>query len=342
MRGEEFLKAVAYIDAAWIEEAEDAQRKRAPLRKHIAAKAAGFLLAMGVFAVFAAWLFLPIRPQEGAAALRYVRVRDRLAAYESAPLTHYEEWTLEGCIGEPYGDGGALFRLKDTDTLSRLILRHADGACEMLRFLRFESCLTEEAADRLTETGLLTADDRERLRFGEAYTFGEVLEEIYGVHDAGAIVSVTWEKAEFDRSRIGKSVRVPTVVMRGEESVGRFYGILCGLVSASDDADPPARIFAESPAYREGVSPLSVQTDRRVTVRLKNGETITLEYVPTAGVLYQSYRALYVPLTDEDNRWLAEAVGIDTEWRDHGAESPPGGAETARPPEAGTAGGTTP
>ena len=44
----------------------------------------------------------------------------------------------------------------------------------------------------------------------------------------------------------------------------------------------------------------------------------------------------------EDNRWLAEAVGIDTEWRDHGAESPPGGAETARPPEAGTAGGTTP
>ena len=338
MRGGEFLNAVAYIDPKWIEEAESFRKRRAPLWKRIAARAAGFLLAAGSLFLLGAWLFLPVEPWEGSARMLYVRVQDKAAEYRSAALCRFDEWTLGARIGEPFGSLGTVFRLKDTETLSRLILRRRDGSFELYRFVRFEPDLTEQTVDHLIERGFFTQEDRGLVRLGAENTFGDVLVLIYNVREAGDIVSVTWEKAEFDHTKIGKSVRVPTVVMKDAADVLRAYGIFRGLVSAPDETDPPARITAQTPAYREGEAPLSIQTGRKVTLRLKNGETVSLEYDALSGVFTQTFRSLYEPVSEGDRLWIAETVGIDTEWRDHGAASQPQGMETAPPPDPGQPG----
>ena len=320
MRGTELLDAMAYLPPEQIEAAERRNRKRAPFLRRISVAAAVlFCLTSTLF--FSAWAFLPALNTENAERIVLCRVGDRLAEYAVTDVSRYQDWTMESRKGESLGAN--IWRIKDAEDLVRVIWDDGQHYPELLRFRSFRAFLDEDSPF-FTE-GILTEEDRTLLRFGESYPFGEVLETIYGVASWEDIRSVTWEKADFDRSAAGKRVKAETCVLRDEESLIRVYHILKDLVRSSGDAEGPRRVFADDPAYRNGELPLSIQTDRRVTVTLKSGETIRFQYAPGEGMLCENYTVLYDPLNADDNRWLIERIGIDLTWHDWGANASPTG-----------------
>ena len=316
MRGTELLEAMAYLPPEQIESAERRDKKRVPFLRRISLAAAVLICLTGAL-FFSAWAFLPALNTENAERIVLCRVGDRLAEYAVTETSRYQDWTMESRKGENFG--GDLWRAKDVDDLVRLIWDDGQHRPELLRFRSFRAFLDEDSY--LFTEGILTEEDRTLLRFGESYTFGEVLEKIYGVTSWEDIRSVTWEKADFDRSAAGKRVKVGTCEMRDEESLIRVYDIMKNLVRSSGEADGPGRVFADDLTYRNSELPLSIQTDRSVNVTLKSGETIRFQYAPGEMMLFENYTILYDPLDADDNRWLIERIGIDLTWHDWGANA---------------------
>ncbi|MBQ5354462.1 MAG: hypothetical protein IIU08_01160 [Clostridia bacterium] len=332
MRGDEFLRAMAYLSPDLIEKAGSAGKVRAPLWKRFASAAAVLFLAAGIL-FLVPYLFLPDRAGEERAKVMDVRVGDKLARYLAVPMSRFDRRTAEGRVGEQYEDRDSLYRVKGADDLTHLLFQREDGEWEMYRFFGFQPYLTEEGIGNMVEFGFIPASDGEKLSVGTPYTFGDVLERICGAEGPGDLESVMWEKPDFDRSKVGKSVRVEKTVTRDREDLAYLYEVFRNLVCAPPETDPPGRVWADSGAYLAGEKPLSVQTERKVTLRLKSGAKIELCYSPADGVIYQDFSVLYEPLKEEDNRRLTEMAGIDLAWRDWGRNPKIEGAETASPPK---------
>ena len=349
MRGEKMLEAVGYLTPALIESAavpeseirsgtdpaqspkdgKESVKKRNAVPRRVWA-AAAFVCAAGIL-WFSLWAFVPVARGEQAARFTFVKIGDRLAEYRVEETSRWQTWTANLSLGDEIAEN--LYRVKGEDDLVRLIRVGSDAQPEILRFGSFLVDLTEDSP--LPAMLGLTEEDRAALAYGESYTFGEVLGTVYGISSREDLKSVTFEKDTFDRSAVGKRVRVEKVVLRDEESLARFRGILTSLVRSpgGEDENGPRRVYAGNPDYESGKAPLSVQTDRLVTVRLNNGEKIFFHYAPREGILYENYGVLYNPIPEDDNEWLIGRVGIDLTPRDRGTNAEPVGAETAQPPK---------
>ena len=334
MRGKDLLDAVAYIDPDLIEEAENRGVTRRPaLWKRIVRAAAVFLLFAVGIGVLGLWLFVPMDGGEEALRVSYVQIGDRLALYTAVRTSRFDRLTLPYRTGELYA-GSFVYRVKGSDNLAVLLREKGDGTLEPYRFRSFVP-IGEDSLGWLRFAETDPPIDPDSLRRGGTYAFGEVLELIYSVNSPEEFAGVRFSKADFDRSSVGKRVSVDPVSVKDAESLGRIWDILRRLVRAEEEAVPAARIGAESPAYLDAMAPLSIQTDREVTVRLKNGEELRFLYSPGSGTFSENMSVLYEPIEEADNRWLTELAEIDTAWRDWGTNPLPFGAETAVPEKPG-------
>lgn len=246
-------------------------------------------------------------------------------------------------VGEPVSRG-SIYQMKDTDNLQYLIKDCGNGEYELLQFRSFFVDLAEiddryYASEIMREqytAGILTDEDLAQLRYHSTYTYGEVLESIYGVASAEDVDCIIWDKTEYDHTEVGKSVPVKKYVMKDEASIKRFYDILYLLPRVPVDTELPERIYSGDEAYLTGMKPLCAQTERSVLIKLTNGAEIQFYYSPTGSCLYESSYVVYETINAADNEWLIETVDINLSWVDYGVnpvKNNPPGSETKTPRE---------
>jgi len=112
-------------------------------------------------------------------------------------------------------------------------------------------------------------------------------------------------------------VKVHAVTLRDTAELTRLYGILAGMVRAPCDAEKPDAVGIRDAAYLAGKMPLALQTERKVTVTLKDGTELALSYLPSS-LQFDGWETI----TESDNAWLIMAAEIDMAWRDWGTMEP--------------------
>lgn len=336
MKQEKMIRYMNLIDSKYIAEADPANAKNIKRNKiqrrvlRLGTIAACFICVIGVLNLYV-WLFVPNPSTEQLKQTVQFRLEDKLASYEILDVSRWQDWTLEKKIGETIV-AESIYRIKDSDNLLYLIRDKGDGTYDLLKFEAFSAYLPDLHESYYYQAGILTEEDLEQLSYNTTYTYGEVLDKIYGITSAKDIVRIFWQKTDFDNSKVGKSVRVDRYVMKDDESIERFYGIMCDLVRERHETDAPVRIFSNDEAYLSQEMPLCAQTEREVLIQLKNGEEIRFYYSPTGNCLYENGVIRYEPISNENNEWLIDTVGINMSWVDYGVNINPSGAETAYAP----------
>ncbi len=269
-------------------------KKRIALWSRIGAVAACFAL----LAVAALWLFLPASvTEEQVMYCISIPISGFDAEYQViTKMSRYEKMVLGSRVGEPFAEHGELelFKLKGRDSIEFLIVRNSEGEYRLLKFIRYWS-----------EDGAVDV------------TFGQVLNEIYGIASADEFNSVRFSKSNHFRDDIGEKVFVNTTVIDDAESLGRIYSILSGL-KFYEHKSIVSSVSPHDEAYLRGEKPLSAQTERLVKLKLTDGRELELYLYASDGCISIPGGIIYAEMADADRDWLIGRVGIDTQYRDWG------------------------
>ncbi len=262
------------------------------------------------------WMFVPLGTVNDSAIYRTVEIGDLNAQYlykKVAAMSNFERWTLRKRLGEPYRSGFAIYyRVEGRGDIADLIVFDSVGNCNLIQFERF---VGEDGTAR-----------------GLDLTMGFVLETIYDISSADDIKSVTFSKDLLNRNDIEKKVKVPTVQIKDREQIERIFSAFSALKYPSG-ASNIKNISHSSPEYRNGELPLSVQTGRKVTLKLYDGRTLEWKLDPVGKYIDMGRSTRYGLFTDEDMSWLIDLAQIDMEYRYWGTHEDVFGGETASPRE---------
>jgi len=330
MKTNRIIDALQYLDEDLITDAE----KPISLGKHSsigckAATVAACLVAVVGLVLFSVWMFVPdfnfgVREDLGQTST-FCRMEKYMATYNVEELSRFDQLMWKNRIGDLYIQHGTarFYRLNDSNTLKQLILLESDDAKPKL--LSFDMLWVPSSEEYLRESflvqnGFLNDDDLSVLVYQGSVAFTEVLDYIYGVSSHTDIEKVKFEKSDADHSKIGKRVEVETVVVEDGETLETIYNALSVSIQIlSTNSVLDHRVFCESEAYLKGEMPLSAQTERKMILYLKNGETLELLYAPTAYTVCTDVASLgFLINIPTYNTRLIEIAGIDMEYRYHG------------------------
>lgn len=324
MKRQMISAAVEKISDNYVSEAAEcalsAKASRRSLRWMTAAASIALVLGLGVFS---AWLFTPAEMWTASTndlKITMVRVDDKMASYRLVDMSPYEQTMIKSWCGELYTThaGTRFYLIKGQEGLYRLILENDEG----LQLVEFDSWVQSMSADRWMtsywyEQGYITDADIAALDTESEINYGDTLRIIYGVQSAEDIVSVKFEDADIDKTDIGDSIKIKSVILRDGESLERMYGILCGMTERGA-WEGWTRIFAENEQYKNGTLPLSEQTERRVTVTLDSGYKLRFDYSPVSSVIKKYGTDVSAVLDEQDNAWLISSAEIDMQYRYYG------------------------
>lgn len=316
--------AVSQISDDYIAEAAEYNAaSRAPRKTWRWLTAAASIILVFGLGIFSVWFFTPSdmwRASTNALQLTVVRVDDKMASYAFVDMSPYEVTMIESWRGELYRQHGdaRFYRIKGQNELSSLILENDDG----LRLVEFESWIQPMSADRWQTSywydyGYVTDADIAALDAESEIFYGDTLRIIYGVESAEDIVSAKFEDADIDKTDIGDGIKIKSVTLRDGESLARIYEILCGMTER-DAWQGWVRIFAHDEQYKNGILPLSEQTERRVTVTLAGGYQLRFDYSPTSSIIKKYGVGVGAELSEQDNAWLISVAGIDMQYHYYG------------------------
>ncbi len=267
------------------------------------------------------YLFVPLSAIETRAVTLEFKIGDLNAVYvykQVGAMSNFEKWTLNQNLGERFQiEYRTLYKLKGHDDIEKLIVFDSIGNCNLIEFQRF-----------LDDDGLTVNVD---------LTMGYVLDVIYNITSADDIRSVTFSKADWQIGNgIEKDVKISTETVRDRAQIDRIFSIFCSLKYPAKEYND-SYISPSHSDYLNGTSPLSVQTNRKMTVKLYDGRTFEWEFEPFGKCVDMGKTApIYGDMSDEDLEWLIETIGIDTEYRNWGIpkdEERVSDAETASPTE---------
>lgn len=341
MKAMDFLTLVGELDEVALAPA-DKQKKHRPL--WMAAAAACFCACL---LGFSAWFFLPpMGAFHDDQRTVVIRVDDRLISYEildQDTMSRFERTLLPDEAGEVLARhrDHTFYRVADASDLVYLIMVDGDGKTSVVEYEDYVPTVGMDMTDSmLTENGWFTDGDIAALNRSAPPTMGEVWETVYGVTSAAGLQSIRFEKTHAFEGGVESKVRVKAVTVRDQEALGRLYGMLVPMIPADYGQEPDfGWVGTQDEAYLNGEVPLCAQTARDLTITLASGRQVKLSYYPATGLLHQRGTRFYTMLSESDNRWLIDLVGIDMAWRDWGTEksasTPQGdGCETATVPEA--------
>ena len=318
------LLAMGEIHERYIDEYENYRPERRSFTKYSGACIAAMLAVFILVGGFAMWLRLPAGVSEAQIQrMTYLVIDGWIAEYQvldDADMTNYEALTLRRGALYTERNGAAYYFLHGRDTLYRLVMVDEAGEERLVEFRNLRDRLSAE--QDMTKTmwydwGFLTDEDIPTLRREETYTFGYMLETICGVTSADDIKQVRFEKTETGSFDWERRVKVHTVTLRDEAALTWLYGILAGMVRAPWDAEQADAVGIRDAAYLAGEMPLALQTERRVTITLKDGTELALSYLPAA-MQFDGWETINEP----DNAWLIRTAEIDMAWRDWGTMEP--------------------
>ena len=268
-------------------------------------------------------VFLPqfirlIGPQENRLDTLICIIDNRIATYEIIDNSDRSIFSLENKKGEYFDTVGkySVYKIKDHKDILYLIFDDGNTIkyCQFIRFFYDDEWLSNEEFRKGLKTsdwykkGFLN-DDTISTLINAPYSFQYVLETIYGITSSLDIVSVKFDKANFDNTKEGKAVKIEAVTLNKQEDIYKMYNILCSLQRTPGDDIPEEKNAKEQQFKKNGN--LLIKVSRVVTISLANGESIEFQYSSVANALYESGMVLYNLLEENDNNWLISVAKID-------------------------------
>lgn len=327
MKSMEFLTLLGDLDDSILTTETAPARTASGTKKHRRALWASIAACLCVCCLaFSAWFFIPPSVNSAQAAkFVVIRLDDRLASYyeiKTKTLSRFERLRLPDTPGEVLCTHGenVFYRAEGEEDLTYVIQKRGDGSYVVLKFEDYVSTTGIDMRESYWyTTGWLTDEDIAALNDSPVSYGEDILRDIYDVDAPEDIVRIKFEKADFDNSSVGKSVKVKSVTVKDKSTITKLYDRLAQM-EALPMGVPLTRVFADDKAYLQGVSPLSIQTDRKVTVTLQGGREIEYFYSPVDRVLCSTapLGSYFVTLTEEENALLIRLCNIDLTWQDHG------------------------
>lgn len=339
MTREELFGAIGDVREAWIADAgeENVRRTTRARRAGRFARRAGAIAACLAIVLtvgyrFVCWYF-PMGGYEQVLRIKPIVLHGRLMSYAMERLGEGQQMLLAARLGDVVWENGetTVWKLKGREDYAELIF--SDGDTYQLGRLEDYSALPEGWNFELENyinwwyAPLLTPEEWRQIDTS-AYTFAEVLREIYCVDSADDIAWVRFEKSGIDNTEVGRSVKVKTVTLRDTDEIAQVWDILWSLTPTDHYADRP------QPTVPKPDDVKSVQIVRDVTVTFKNGSALRFEYDPAGGedcaLFYRLEGVNYYYLTVEQNHTLIDLAGISFAPTPIPETDPPQGiAETA-------------
>ena len=306
------IDAISHLDGEVIEhffqiksQLENERKKKKFVTPLKWASAAACLVVVASVSV---WLFVPMESGEDSANYYSIEKDGMYVHYdEVSNLSRFETFMLKNKIGELYfeKDGNMLYTVKGSDDLEYLIWRKPDGELSMLQFRQF-------FPDKQDDISL-----------------GYIFESIYNLKSYSDVKEIVFEKNELRNDTIGKKVDVKRVTITDSESIERILSIFKSLEYGEHFSYTV--ISSHDSRYESGEMPLSAQTERKITIKLTDGDDVKIHFNPIGNCVMMN-GTKYGSISEEDRDWLVDIAGIDMEYHFYGVMEEAEG-ETTSPPE---------
>lgn len=314
MKREEFCEALGDINESYIKEARE--RRRVWVRWCAAAAACLCLALLGgiLYSSLNSSSDIQIIQSSNAdtvVSYTYVEVGDRIACYHGIPADQKDLIKLKG---SSY-DGGAWFSLKDKNNIKYLIKEDSDGSLTLWVFSDF---VVTEFWDEGSEAAAYFESEYPNADLS-SYTYGEVLETIYGVTSSDDILSITASPSIANNTDLGKKIQkeIGTHTYNDREDIEAFYSILKNTVCyGTNEVMSEGNIRFEYSFSTDEQDKLTSGEDtyaiRYITLTLRDGTTVdSIKYTALQGKFFE-YGGIYSkPLDEEDVYTINEIFGIE-------------------------------
>ena len=203
-------------------------------------------------------------------------------------------------LGDPYLDLEGWYRPALTTELRYLIHLEEDGSYTLWEFSNFVVYDEERLAEMKhnVEQGELTHLAEFIDRNYSPYTYGEVLETIYGITSAEDIRSITVNPANMDNTDEGKKLQkqIGNHAVWKQEELTAFYEALSSSVCYGSDNWNLINLGETDP---DGGLSNRVRLCRYLTVETTHGTIDNLKYSAAGGQFYEYSGIAYEPLDDD-------------------------------------------
>ena len=319
MTQEKLIDAITDLDSdildRYFDMKADLAAKKKP-KKRTWVKWASVAACFALLVSASLWLFVP-----GLGTYEQVEIStsiklgdDYVASYSQVKdMSNFDRLTLESKIGDLYleTETQKLYKLKGHDDIAQLIAVTNKGDTHLFRFS--EMNYWEKGA--------------------EPFSFGFLLVNIFNVKNAEDIKSVKFEKAISSNKDYYKMVKVNTVTVTDNEQIEKLFDVFGALIDT--EITFSEHIDHHSERYLNGTLPLSIQTQRKVTMEFENGTSVELLFDPYYKQLRWKGPNYFEGFAEEDLNWLIEIADINMDHVDYGTvfdEFNEGGGEvTDRP-----------
>ena len=279
--------------------------KAAPAEKVQKKKRNGWVKWASMAACFALlvsaslWLFVPgLGTSDQAAIYTSIKLDDVYCAsyLHVNDMSNFDKLTLESKIGDLYleTETQKLYKLKGHDDIAQLIIVSEDGDTRLFRFSNMDYWETD----------------------AEPFSFGFLLENIFNVKNAEDIKSIKFEKAIYSNKDYYKMVKVNTVTVTDDEQIEKLFDVFGALVDT--EITFSEHIDHHSEKYLNGTLPLSIQTQRKVTMEFENGTSVEMLFAPYYKQLRWKGTNYFEGFIEENLNWLIELAEINMEHVDYG------------------------
>ena len=302
MTQEKLIDAITDLDSdilnRYFDMKADLAAKKKP-RKRTWVKWASMAACFALLVSASLWLFVP-----GLGTYEQVEIStsiklgdDYVASYSQVKdMSNFDRLTLESKIGDLYleTETQKLYQLKGHDDIAQLIIVSADGDTRLFRFSNMDYWETD----------------------AEPFSFGFLLENIFNVKNAEDIKSIKFEKAIYSNKDYYKMVKVNTVTVTDNEQIEKLFNVFGALIDT--EITFSERIDHHSEKYLNGTLPLSIQTQRKVTMEFENGTSVEMLFDPYYKQLRWKGTNYFEGFAEEDLNWLIEIADINMDHVDYG------------------------
>lgn len=298
MTNKEFYREFGNIDPKMIEAAAPAEKVKKK-KKNGWVKWASMAACFALLVSASLWLFVPgLGTSDQAAIYTSIKLDDVYCAsyLHVNDMSNFDKLTLESKIGDLYleTETQKFYKLKGHDDIAQLIAVTNDGVIHLLRF----------------------SDMNYWEKGAEPFSFGYLLENIFNVKSADDIKSVRFEKAIYSNKDYYKMVKVNTVTVTDDEQIEKLFDVFGALVDT--EITFSEHIDHHSEKYLNGTLPLSIQTQRKVTMEFENGTSVEMLFDPYYKQLRWKGTNYFEGFAEEDLNWLIELAEINMEHVDYG------------------------
>lgn len=245
-------------------------------------------------------------------SLRFMRpvILDSPAEYYQVSI--HEDCTalLPQSIGTPLPGAENVYQIAGHNEFQYLISVDSDQNYELWEFHAF--CIdTDEDVSTTIDT--ILENEQENTAKNMTYPYKKVLTEIYDIHSAEDIVSITVDPATINNTDAGKALqeKIGTLTITDSSEIAVIYDALMSMTCYGDNHWDLIDL-GDNDAPVDGLSPLTAtQYARYLTLQTAGGNTISsLKYTSYSDCFYEYGGVAYSRLSKETAASIDRILGI--------------------------------